>query len=715
MVRTLVLCLSLFTYSFASAVSVAVGVTDATCGQCNGSAAAIPDGGVPPYSFVWSPAPPAGQGTAQIQGLCDGDWTVTVTDGLGNTAQATGTVQAAGTLNPPSYWPILPDCMNACTGGITLDENSLGGTPPYSYNHPFPQISGSYVTLMGLCGSLPGSLISITDANGCTIDFTADLVGNSTGGWPGIDYVLPSCGSGSSGSVALLDAYPSEVWYRVYNGSFDSLYTFPSPPYVIRGLYAGTYQIVLWDPGSPQQPVGGPVYCTFETEVTVPGLLEPCGSVSGTVYHDADEDCVFNNFDLPQPYRVLTIEPIAGFAISDGQGRYEQPLWLGNYTIDLDVSPQETTVCPVTTPVPFEISDLEPLATVDFARVSTMPLDLSVHINPGTARPGFATQVWVTVSNLSAFPSDAVSLDLDFDGLLQDPVPAGGQWGLGVIPPYGYRTVSFQAMVPADINLLGTILSYTATVTNGAGEVNTANNIASIDVTITGSYDPNDKRGWTSSRSSEDQFFIDEDTHMEYSIRFQNTGTATAETVVIRDVIDADLDVTSLEILGASHDFIPSFGEGTELVFTFDDINLPDSTTDLLASQGYISYRIKPKSPIAVGDLLENSAEIYFDFNPPIITNTTEHIVDFSTSVQADLPEVRTMTVTPNPATELVVIKGIDSRPVLVEVLTNDGRTLRSFIPVNNTFDVSQLEPGCYLARVNTQSGRSFVIRFTRA
>lgn len=116
--------------------------------------------------------------------------------------------------------------------------------------------------------------------------------------------------------------------------------------------------------------------------------------------------------------------------------------------------------------------------------------------------------------------------------------------------------------------------------------------------------------------------FFNEDEWIDYTVRFQNTGTDTAFTVVIRDEIDADLDLLSLEILGASHPFTPSFGNGRELVFTSPNINLPDSTTDLPGSQGFISFRLEPEDAIVVGDVLENTAGIYFDLDPTIQSPT---------------------------------------------------------------------------------------------
>ncbi|HRH70926.1 MAG TPA: SprB repeat-containing protein [Flavobacteriales bacterium] len=109
-------------------VNVSVSTTTAGCGSASGTATATVSGGIPPYAYVWSPTPPFGQGTPQITGLMQGVYTVEVTDGLGNTAQASGMVEQYSALNYPYFWTDRNDCMNSCSGIITIDENTLGGS-----------------------------------------------------------------------------------------------------------------------------------------------------------------------------------------------------------------------------------------------------------------------------------------------------------------------------------------------------------------------------------------------------------------------------------------------------------------------------------------------------------------------------------------------------------------------------------------------------------
>ena len=705
MTRSITLLIGLTIASRLLAVEVFVNAYDATCFQCNGVTTAFASGGVPPYSYLWSPAPPIGQGTNTAQGLCPGDYSVEVTDGSGSTAVANFTINMLGGLN--MFVPAAElqyACDGGCTGWASASLATMGGTPPYAFDFPFAQVNGNTVTFAGLC---PGTTtITVTDANGCAGTIQANI-SSSPMGFPGILGTSPACGTQPTGSVTMPGEFGGDIAYLVQGASFDSIYNFGSDPgpYVLGGIPPGTHTVYFWWNQGGMSGEPSVAYCTTGTDFTIGSLPEPCGSVSGQVYHDADEDCLFNNFDLPLANRVLSIAPGGQFTITDGNGEFQRLLNYGTYTLDQGTLTDEDPLCPASGAAGFTLDAGSPSATINFANLSTVPHDLSVQLTSTAARPGFPTQVWITVTNNSAFPSGDVSLALTYDPLLLN--PGTSTWDLGTLTPYGQQTRSFNALVPANVNLLGTVITYTASITNTASEVNVANNLGSIAVTITGSYDPNDKQGSTSSALSEVQFFLAQDEWIDYTVRFQNTGTDTAFTVVIRDELDADIDVLSLEITGASHAFTPSFGEGRELVLTFNDILLPDSTTDLLGSQGFVRYRIRPNSTVAVGTLLENTAGIYFDLNPPIITNTVEHLVDVSTSVAGT--NVPSLLLWPNPARDAVHVLLPSTARSSLDVRTIDGRRMN--VPVVDrsqvtTLDISALAAGTYIVHSAVGSTR---------
>ncbi|MEZ4798815.1 MAG: T9SS type A sorting domain-containing protein [Flavobacteriales bacterium] len=221
--------------------------------------------------------------------------------------------------------------------------------------------------------------------------------------------------------------------------------------------------------------------------------------------------------------------------------------------------------------------------------------------------------------------------------------------GLG----YLYSYISFYTSTSA-VNALGSIvlLSGTATVTNGT-DVNESNNSDVVPMTIIGSYDPNNILVYPSQNGFEGQMLPTNDA-FTYVINFQNTGNAPAINIRVEDQLEEDLDWSTFEMIGSSHNYSVSMEAG-HLIWNFNNIMLPDSTSDEPGSHGQIVYRIKPVADKPVGTLFENTAYIYFDFNDPIITNTAT--IEFvSEIVSVGEIEKDRLVVYPNPATDVVNI-----------------------------------------------------------
>ena len=144
---------------------------------------------------------------------------------------------------------------------------------------------------------------------------------------------------------------------------------------------------------------------------------------------------------------------------------------------------------------------------------------------------------------------------------------------------------------------------------------------------IIGSWDPNDKQGFPVGVT--DQHLILPNTPLEYLIRFQNTGTDTAFNVVVRDTLSQFFDVESIRpgVASAAYEF--EIADGNVLIFRFKNIKLVDSFTNEAASHGFVRFGLNQKPDLAWDTEIQNSAAIFFDFNPPVITNTTQHKLGF--------------------------------------------------------------------------------------
>jgi uncharacterized repeat protein (TIGR01451 family) len=144
---------------------------------------------------------------------------------------------------------------------------------------------------------------------------------------------------------------------------------------------------------------------------------------------------------------------------------------------------------------------------------------------------------------------------------------------------------------------------------------------------IRGAYDPNDKNAVPRGRYNE--HLIPADQNLEYRINFQNTGNDTAFAVVLRDTISQLLDISTLRILSSSHPYSYTISgkENPVITFSFNSIMLPDSNANEPESHGYVIFMINPIQNISQGSIISNRSHIYFDYNPPIVTNTTFHTI----------------------------------------------------------------------------------------
>jgi len=229
-----------------------------------------------------------------------------------------------------------------------------------------------------------------------------------------------------------------------------------------------------------------------------------------------------------------------------------------------------------------------------------------------------------------------------------------------------------------------------------------------IDCTVNiGSYDPNDKQGFPLGYS--DDHMIKPNTGLDYLIRFQNTGTDTAFTVVIRDTITAELDMESFQTLNSSHPYELHIEGSNILVYTFNNIHLPDSNINEAASHGFVKFKIGQKRDLPDGTLILNQAAIYFDFNEPVITNETSHLIsrnflDLVPVIEHPKYGQLQFKVFPNPssATVYVEIEGMENQELQFNLYDLSGRLIdqKRFENGRMAFEKNNLQSGLYIYRI---------------
>jgi sugar lactone lactonase YvrE len=140
---------------------------------------------------------------------------------------------------------------------------------------------------------------------------------------------------------------------------------------------------------------------------------------------------------------------------------------------------------------------------------------------------------------------------------------------------------------------------------------------------ILDSYDPNDKQVLPTGLTA--AHYTPTDTPLRYQIRFQNTGNDVAYRVEVVDTLAAELDLSTLRVGAVSHPYRLTVTGKTRpiLTFTFNTILLPASSQDQVGSNGFLQFSIQPKAGLAPKTSIVNYADIFFDFNEPVRTNTT--------------------------------------------------------------------------------------------
>ena len=202
------------------------------------------------------------------------------------------------------------------------------------------------------------------------------------------------------------------------------------------------------------------------------------------------------------------------------------------------------------------------------------------------------------------------------------------RWNLGNFFPDQEKSIDVSLNVSAPpIVQIGDGLLSSAKISSTVTDVYTGDNAQSFWQYVRGAIDPNDK-----SESHAGRMRVSDATggeYLQYTIRFQNTGNDTAFTVAITDTLSNLLDWSSLEMVSASANYKLTINDGSKLLWLFNNINLVDSNKNEVKSHGYLVYRIKAKPTVAIGNIITNTASIYFDYNLPVQTNTeTTYILD---------------------------------------------------------------------------------------
>ena len=666
-----------------------VATSTATASNCfDGTATVIATGGTAPYTYVWNTVPV--QFTNTATGLSPGYVICNITDAIGCTRQQYVSIPAG-----PNFLQATSSISQAVCGVSpgAINMTVTGGVTPYSYNWS----NGS--TTQDLTGIPAGSYsVVITDGQGCSLTAYKYVPEYSTV-QATISSSYPDC-SIANGSATVLATGGTAPYTYFWNNSLNTSAT-------ISGLTPGYYYVTATDANG----------CSDNAYVNIQ-LPQACRvHIRGRIFNDLNGNCTMDANEGVLPNVLVNAAPGYHYGSTDVNGYYDIETDPGTYDLTAYAPNLWMQVCPMG-PMTINVDASTAGSTYTgnnfYMQPDSIFSDLQVYLYSGPARPGFPMYWYANVRNAGTTTLTS-GLQLQHDPLTTftgaSPAVSSynaashlASWSGAPLNPHSSYNYQLNTVLSTSA-VLGDSVHATATLTYAGPDINLSSNTYQYARLISGSYDPNDKAVEPRGVGEEGRILY-EDTTLRYTIRFQNTGTDTAFTVVVRDTLDASLDVPSFRFEGSSHSMNYSISGDGVVTFTFNNIQLPDSFVNEPGSHGVLSFFINRKMDIPFGTEIQNTAYIYFDFNAPVVTNTTRNtLYDPTLGIQQN--NRLNFSLQPNPTIDrsLVLLNLKDAGDVQISMLDISGRMLTQknlgrLSAGDHQFQLDPLSAGVYLIRI---------------
>lgn len=434
-------------------------------------------------------------------------------------------------------------------------------------------------------------------------------------------------------------------------------------------------------------------------------------TISGKTFFDQNQNGIHDSLTEPGlASQVMALMPDSIYTTTNSTGNFTFHAGPGNYLVSLMPEPGwYITTDSLLYHVGVDSSDM---CCYDFGYAGLTSYDqFSVSVAGSFLRCNTMVPYWLEVKNTGTQAQDIlayITLDtaLDFISAIPSPSYFSGDsifWQFNQVMPFDERSVIINLQVPPQ---QGDTIECNAGVLM-ASTYEQMDEINWTDIVLC-SFDPNDKYVIPAGVESP-HYTLMGDTLL-YTIRFQNMGNDTAFTIVIRDTISPALDMNSFEVVCSSHAMSASYGASGAAEFRFSNVLLPQKDIDEAGSHGFVQYRIRAKQNLPDYTLVHNTAYIQFDFNAPVITNTTYNTMVYQIVSMQDIPKQTHIPLYPNPFHEAGVLdaSSVKSSDFFFTIYDLMGREIlkEEHLPGKIWIEGKSLGPGVYMYKISDKTGQ---------
>lgn len=700
-------------------INVTYSATVSQCTAPTGSATLSVTGGTAPYTYQWFANP--GVNSPTLSNVGPGTYSFLVTDAVGCVRSGSVVVNPISMINASVQGSAV---LCPSTSGAASAYAS-GGQTPYTY------LWNTGATTSSISGIAPGGYSCvITDALGCSVTKYGSVQSVSPVN-VGVSTTPVTCMYNTDGAAsAFATGGTAPYSYAFSNGSNTS---------TASNLGQGGYYVYVSDANGCSK--------SQYFSITNANTSQDCYcTISGDVYVDANANCVQDPGENGV-HNIMIHCSGFGYAFTDANGHYSFRVPTGTYTISEQVNQYYPLApCQSNNNVVSVVAASGCNTVVDFANVINPLHDLKiVTVNSTVAPiPGNGYQQKVIVKNDGTITESGVQMGYEQDDQLPfvSSTLASFMQLNSALYPYNYSVQSgFPSLTPNTSSVmllnyntptsipLGTSLTFYDSVASAAPIAsewlldNTPwNNVNTYVTSVIGSYDPNYKE--VSPRGEGPNGDITTEVNeFDYTIHFQNEGTYFAQNIVVTDQLDDDFDWTTFRPGYSDYEYTTTVSETGLVTFTFANINLPWKSNygDALSS-ALVNYSIQRKPTTPIGTTFTNEANIYFDYNAPITTNTTLNTlvevagiddptsgdetsvtVDFYPVPTSDYLNIRVNNILNNQTAQLTIVDLMGNVVLSETVNLNEGSTVL-------TKSLSAFTAGTYLTRVQFDSG-GFIVK----